>query len=102
MKILIYTANLAPEPTGIGKYSGEMAAWLAARGHKVRAIAAPPYYPTWKVDPNYRWPPYRREQWSGVDVWRGALLVATSPRRVAPLPVPFSFPLPPVPGLQSH
>ncbi len=79
MKILIYTANFAPEPTGIGKYSGEMAAWLAARGHKVRAIAAPPYYPTWKVDPNYRWPPYRREQWSGVDVWRVPLWVPTSP-----------------------
>jgi colanic acid biosynthesis glycosyl transferase WcaI len=83
MKILIYTANFAPEPTGIGKYSGEMAAWLAARGHKVRAIAAPPYYPTWKVDPKYRWPPYRREQWSGVDVWRVPLWVPTSPGGLA-------------------
>jgi hypothetical protein len=25
MRILIYSANFAPEPTGIGKYSGEMA-----------------------------------------------------------------------------
>jgi colanic acid biosynthesis glycosyl transferase WcaI len=79
MKILIYSANFAPEPTGIGKYSGEMAAWLALRGHKVRAIAAPPYYPAWRVDRDYLWPPYRREQWSGVDVWRVPLWVPTSP-----------------------
>jgi colanic acid biosynthesis glycosyl transferase WcaI len=80
MKILVYSTNFAPEPTGIGKYSGEMAAWLVAHGHEVRAVAAPPYYPTWRVADNYRWPPYRREQWSGVDVWRAPLWVPKSPR----------------------
>ena len=79
MKILVCSTNFAPEPTGIGKYSGEMAAWLAARGHEVRAVAAPPYYPTWRVAGNYRWPPYRREQWSGVEVWRAPLWVPKSP-----------------------
>jgi colanic acid biosynthesis glycosyl transferase WcaI len=79
MKILLCSANFAPEPTGIGKYSGEMAAWLAARGHEVRAVVAPPYYPVWRVSRNYRWPPYRREQWSGVDVWRAPLWVPASP-----------------------
>jgi colanic acid biosynthesis glycosyl transferase WcaI len=79
MKILVCSANFAPEPTGIGKYSGEMAAWLAARGHEVRAIAAPPYYPMWRVERNYRWPPYRREEWNGVDVWRAPLWVPKSP-----------------------
>ncbi|GEM_PF-5576892 len=29
MKILIYGVNYAPELTGIGKYTGEMAEWLA-------------------------------------------------------------------------
>jgi len=29
MKVLIYGVNFAPELTGIGKYSGEMAEWLA-------------------------------------------------------------------------
>ena len=28
MKILLYGLNCAPELTGIGKYTGEMAAWL--------------------------------------------------------------------------
>ena len=82
LKILVCSANFAPEPTGIGKYSGEMAAWLAARGHEVRAVAAPPYYPQWRLSPNYRWPPYRRERWNGVDVWRAPLWVPASPNGV--------------------
>jgi colanic acid biosynthesis glycosyl transferase WcaI len=79
MRILIYSANFAPEPTGIGKYSGEMSAWLAARGHNVRVVAAPPYYPAWKVNPDYLRPRYRREKWHGVDVWRAPLWVPKVP-----------------------
>jgi colanic acid biosynthesis glycosyl transferase WcaI len=60
MKILIYSANYAPEPTGIGKYSGDMAEWLAAKGHDVRVVAAPPYYPTWQVAEGYRGWRYQR------------------------------------------
>jgi colanic acid biosynthesis glycosyl transferase WcaI len=79
MRILIYSANFAPEPTGIGKYSGEMAWWLAEHGHEVRVVCAPPYYPAWQVDKKYRWPLYRREKWHGVDVWRTPLWVPKSP-----------------------
>lgn len=79
MKILLYSANFAPEPTGIGKYSGEMAAWLVSQGHQVRVVAAPPYYPAWQLGTGYAWPPYRREQWQGVDVWRAPLWVPRNP-----------------------
>ncbi|MEQ1662985.1 MAG: glycosyltransferase WbuB [Thiobacillus sp.] len=79
MKILLYSANFAPEPTGIGKYSGEMAAWLATQGHQVRVVAAPPYYPAWQLGAGYAWPPYRREEWQGVDVWRAPLWVPRNP-----------------------
>ncbi len=79
MKILIYSANFAPEPVGIGKYSGEMAAWLAAQGHSVRVVAAPPYYPNWVIDPAYARPRFRRDQWHGVDVWRAPIWVPKSP-----------------------
>ncbi|MGB2833647.1 MAG: glycosyltransferase WbuB, partial [Methylotenera sp.] len=72
-------ANFAPEPTGIGKYSGEMAAWLVAQGHEVRVVAAPPYYPAWQLGEGYAWPPYRRERWQGVDVWRAPLWVPRKP-----------------------
>jgi colanic acid biosynthesis glycosyl transferase WcaI len=79
MRILLYSVNFAPEPTGIGKYSGEMAEWLVEQGHTVRVVAAPPYYPMWKVDPAYARPLYRREQWRGVDIWRAPLWVPRTP-----------------------
>jgi colanic acid biosynthesis glycosyl transferase WcaI len=80
MKILLYSANFAPEPTGVGKYSGEMACWLAEHGHSVRVVAAPPYYPNWEIDPRYARPLFRRDQWRGVEVWRAPLWVPKSPR----------------------
>lgn len=83
MKILIYSVNFAPEPTGIGKYSGEMAEWLVQQGHSVRVVSAPPYYPAWKVDPAYARPFFRRELWRGVDVWRAPQWVPKSPRGLA-------------------
>lgn len=61
MRILIYSMNFSPELIGIGKYSGEMAAWLAARGHEVRVIAAPPHYPAWRVTDGYAFWRYSRE-----------------------------------------
>jgi colanic acid biosynthesis glycosyl transferase WcaI len=83
MKVLIYSVNFAPEPTGIGKYSGEMAEWLVKEGHCVRVVSAPPYYPAWKVEPQDARPFFRREQWRGVDVWRAPQWVPKSPRGLA-------------------
>lgn len=54
MKILIHGTNSHPELIGIGKYTGELAHWLAQRGHEVRIICAPPYYPQWRVLAGYR------------------------------------------------
>jgi colanic acid biosynthesis glycosyl transferase WcaI len=51
LRILIFGLNFAPELTGVGKYTGEMAQWLADRGHAVRVVTAHPYYPEWKVRP---------------------------------------------------
>jgi len=79
MKVLIYGVNYAPELTGIGKYSGEMAEWLAAQGHEVRVVTAPPYYPQWQVAGGYAAARYRREQLSGVQVWRCPLYVPARP-----------------------
>lgn len=49
MRILIHGLNFAPELVGVGKYTGEMAEWLAGRGHQVRAVTAPPFNPQWQV-----------------------------------------------------
>ena len=79
MKLLVYGINFAPELTGIGKYTGEMVAWLAARGHEVRVVTAPPYYPDWAVWPAYKGLRYAREEWHGATVFRAPLWV---PRKV--------------------
>jgi colanic acid biosynthesis glycosyl transferase WcaI len=52
-RILLIGYNFYPEPTGIGKYSGEMMQWLANNGHDCSAITAYPYYPYWKVQEPY-------------------------------------------------
>lgn len=79
MKILLYGINFSPELTGIGKYTGEMAAWLAQAGHEVRVVTAPPYYPDWKVDEDYRGDRYAHEIWHDVRVWRAPLWVPARP-----------------------
>lgn len=53
MKLLVLSMNFAPELTGIGKYSGEMAEGLVERGHQVCVVCAPPYYPAWRLGPGY-------------------------------------------------
>lgn len=79
MKILLYCLNYAPELTGIGKYTGDQARWFAARGHQVRVVTAPPYYPAWRVGTGYRAWQYRREQHDGVQVWRAPIWVPRQP-----------------------
>jgi colanic acid biosynthesis glycosyl transferase WcaI len=79
MKILLYGINFSPELTGIGKYTGELAAWLASRGHEVSVVTAPPYYPEWQVHDGYKAGRYRKEIWKGVTVYRVPLWVPKRP-----------------------
>lgn len=79
MKILIYSMHFWPEPTGIGKYSGDMAFWFSQRGHDVRVICSPPWYPHWKVQKPYSGRRYQSEQVNGLVVYRCPIWV---PRRV--------------------
>mgnify|MGYP003607745925 CR=1 FL=1 len=79
MRILLYAINFAPELTGAGKYTGEMAQWLTARGHEVRVVTAPPYYPQWQVQPPYRANRWQRERWQGIEIWRCPLWVPPKP-----------------------
>ena len=60
-RILLIGHNFAPEPTGIGKYSGEMMQWLSQKGNDCTVVTTYPYYPYWKVQAPYknRW--YQRE-----------------------------------------
>ncbi len=83
MKFLIYGVNFAPELTGIGKYSSDMAQWLVEQGHSVRVVAAPPYYPHWRLQKDYRRHTYRREVWNRITIWRAPLWVPKFPGGLA-------------------
>lgn len=79
LRILIYGLNFAPELTGIGRYTGDMAAWLAEQGHEVTVVTAYPYYPEWRLAkgcPAWRW---SMEDWQGVRVVRCPLWVPRRP-----------------------
>jgi len=52
-RILLIGGNFSPEPTGIGKYNGEMISWLANNGYDCTVITTYPYYPQWQVQPPY-------------------------------------------------
>jgi colanic acid biosynthesis glycosyl transferase WcaI len=70
VKVLILGLNFAPELTGVGRYTADFAAWLSERGHEVRVITAPPYYPEWRVRPGYAAAAWRREAIGRVGVLR--------------------------------
>jgi len=100
--LLIYGLNFAPELTGIGKYTGDMAQWLAAAGHDVRVVTAPPYYPDWAVWPGFHAGRYAQEQAHGVRIIRAPLWVPNKPSGLRRLVHLASFALSSVPALLAH
>lgn len=79
MNFLFIGLNFAPELTGIGKYTGEMAGWLAARGHDVSVVTTRPYYPGWTRTPGLRGWTWERETWRGCRIVRCPLYVPKRP-----------------------
>jgi len=75
MKVLIYGINYTPELTGIGKYTGEMGAWLAKNGNEVDVITAMPYYPQWEKASAYKGNIWFTENIGGAKVKRCPLYV---------------------------
>ena len=85
MRVLLYGINYTPELTGIGKYTGEMGAWLSQQGHEVSVITTVPYYPEWQVHAVYAGRGWFRERVHGVRVLRCPLYVpamVTSAKRI--------------------
>lgn len=79
MRIIIVGINYAPDRIGVAKYNTELCESLTARGHDVRMMTAPPYYPDWKVPPGYRTGWYSQEHINGVDVMRAPIYVPRRP-----------------------
>jgi colanic acid biosynthesis glycosyl transferase WcaI len=80
MKLLLLSMNFSPELTGIGKYSGEMADDLGARGHEVVVVCAPPHYPAWRVGSGHVAHRYSADRSTpGVTVYRCPIWVPERP-----------------------
>ena len=79
MRILICGLNFAPEVTGTGKYTTELAEYLTEQGNSVRVICAPPYYPQWKKPDKYKGINYQSEIWNGIELHRCPIYVPEKP-----------------------
>lgn len=89
-RILIYGINYAPEIAGVGRYTGEIGAHLAAAGHEVCVVTAPPHYPGWQVREGYR-NALSRETRHGVEIFRCPLFLDPAMRGIQRLLAPLSF-----------
>jgi colanic acid biosynthesis glycosyl transferase WcaI len=78
MNIIIYGINFSPELVGIGKYTGEMAEWLA-QNHNLTIITAPKYYPEWKLDQSFRRWWYQSQDFNGNKIYRCPIWVPKKP-----------------------
>lgn len=99
MKILIYGLHFKPDLIGIGKYTGEMTDWLFNRGHKIRVITAPSYYPEWKFKQRFLW--YKKE-YNPYLIWRCPIYVPSQPKGFTRLLHLLSFALSSVPILIKY
>jgi colanic acid biosynthesis glycosyl transferase WcaI len=70
MKIALISLNYAPEMTGIGLYSSELAQQLAAQGHEVSVICSYPFYPEWLRHESYPGIGWLSRTEEGVEVHR--------------------------------
>src|SRR5277367_3289465 len=52
-RVLIYGMNYFPELTGAGRYTGEIAEYLASLGSEVVVVTTPPHYPGWRVQTSF-------------------------------------------------
>jgi colanic acid biosynthesis glycosyl transferase WcaI len=72
-RILIWSPNYTPEPTGIPPLVTDAAEWLVARGHSVDVVTAVPNYPERRIHPEYRHVLFRSETVNGVRIHRSWL-----------------------------
>jgi colanic acid biosynthesis glycosyl transferase WcaI len=91
-RVLIYGINYAPEPTGVGRYTGEIGSYLAQQGLEVEVVAATPHYPGWAVQSGYR-NRFSVERLDRVRVTRCPLLLAKEMRGVWRALAPLTFAL---------
>lgn len=91
-KVVLYGMNFAPEMTGVGKYTGEIAEYLTSQHAGVTVVTTPPHYPGWAVRDGYK-NRYSREVSKGIDVFRVPLFLTENMGGIWRLIAPLSFAL---------
>ena len=94
-KILLIGGNYYPELTGIGRYNGEMMDWLSQNGYECTVVTTYPYYPQWKITPEYKrkswW--YSREKKGNIIVHRCPHYVPQQQKGLKRMMLDLSFPV---------
>jgi colanic acid biosynthesis glycosyl transferase WcaI len=72
-RLLIWSPNYAPEPTGIPPLVTDAAEWLVKRGHSADVVTSVPNYPERQIHPGYQGVLFRSESLNGVRVHRSWL-----------------------------
>lgn len=94
-RLLLIGGNYAPEPTGIGKFNGEMMNWLVNNGYDCTVITSYPYYPQWEVQKPYdrgkSW--YRKEETNDgrLKIYRCPQYVPAKPSGKSRIMLDFTF-----------
>jgi len=81
-RVAILTSNFWPEPTGTGQTVTELARFLAHEGLDVRVATSMPYFPEWRIHPDYRGRLWRRELHRRIRVLRSWHFVRPDPSTV--------------------
>ncbi|MDP2296017.1 MAG: WcaI family glycosyltransferase [Pseudolabrys sp.] len=89
-RVFIYGINYAPEPIGVGRFTGEIGAFLVKEGLTIEVVTAPPHYPGWKIAPPYR-NRFSREHQGSVRIIRCPLLLKGDSGGIWRLLAPLSF-----------
>ena len=77
--VLVLGINFAPEPIGIGKYTGEFVGHLVREGYRVWVVTAHPHYPWWRLVSADGRRGFRRERADRLTIDRCPLYVPSRP-----------------------
>ena len=86
----MYGINYAPEPIGVGRYTGELGAYLVSQNIRVDVVTAVPHYPGWVLRSGYS-NRYRVEYICGARVTRCPMFLTSEMRGLWRLFAPLSF-----------
>jgi colanic acid biosynthesis glycosyl transferase WcaI len=78
-RVLIVGLNYAPEPVGIGPYTQGLAEALVGRGAQVQVLAGKPYYPQWRIYPEFAESGWLTSDEAGVEITRCPHYVPAQP-----------------------